>query len=107
MAVSQFRMNLDQTGRKREALHMLILSGVLRPSHIGLRYMPLPSAAEEETPGSLSSPSVPAQVLHHLRRVFTMLCRWKTQLLSREPQYVEINTVRLGRAAAPRMCLRS
>jgi hypothetical protein len=107
MAIGRPHMDLDQHGQDQKALYMLILSGVVRPSHIGLRYMPLPSQAEEEGTGSQNSPSVPAQALHHLRRVITLLRRWKTQVLSREPQYLQISTFAPRRATTSRMCLRS
>jgi hypothetical protein len=106
MAVSQLQMNLDQTGRKHEALHLLILSGVVRPSHVGLRYMTLLIQAEEETSGSRNSPLAPAQALHCLYRMISFLRGWNTQLWSREPQYLQPSPFKPYRTTTARMCLR-
>lgn len=106
MAISQLRMNLDQTGRKREALHLLILSGVVRPSHVGLRYMTLFIQAEEETSGSPNNPLAPAQALRRLYRMISFLRGWKTQLWSRDPQYLQPSLFKPYRATTVRMCLR-
>ncbi len=92
MAVRRLHMDLDQTRQKQKALHMLILSGVVRPSHIGLRYIPLLSQSEGQPHGSRNSPIAPAQTLHHLHRAISLLRKWITQLLSREPQYLQPST---------------
>jgi hypothetical protein len=38
MPLRQLRMYIERTRQKRKALHMLSLSGVVRPSHVELRY---------------------------------------------------------------------
>src|SRR5690349_12489574 len=38
MPLRHLRMYLERTRQKRKALHMLALSGVVRPSHVELRY---------------------------------------------------------------------
>ncbi len=106
MAVRSLHMDLDQSGQEQKTLHLLTLSGVVRPSHMGLRYRPIPPQAEEEPTGSQNGPSVPARAFHHLHRVINILHRWKTQLLSREPQYLEISGLVLHRATTSRMWLR-
>lgn len=103
MTVRRLRMHLDRTRQKRTVLHMLILSGVIRPSHTGLRYLTLFKEAHEPTTDSQNSPLRPT----HLHRVFSLLHQWITQLLSREPRYIQPSTVEPRRATAWRICLRS
>lgn len=38
MPLARWRTNEERTGQKRKALHMLALSGVVRPCHIEPRY---------------------------------------------------------------------
>jgi len=38
MPLQQLRIYRERTGQNRNALHMLALSGVVRPSHVELRY---------------------------------------------------------------------
>ncbi|MBS0155402.1 MAG: hypothetical protein JSS38_12455 [Nitrospira sp.] len=65
MAVRRLHMDLDQARQKQKALHMLILSGVVRPSHIGLRYIPLLSQSED-------SPMVPGTAPSLLLKHYTI-----------------------------------
>ena len=84
MIVRRFQMSLDRTRQKQKALHMLILSGVVRPSHIGLRYLTLSTQADERTNDSQNnSPSATSRILHDLYRLITSLQKRITPLLSR------------------------
>ncbi len=76
MPLPELRIQLARTRQKRKALHMLALSGVVRPSHVGLRYtIPLLSGDDQpetsrEAPATTSS--------NFLRRLFAMM-RWRSQ----------------------------
>ena len=107
MAVSRLKMYLGRTERKRKALHMLILSGVVRPSHIELRYTTLLTQAEEETNGSKDSALSSAQASNHLHRLIGALRRRITELTSLGPTHLKYNMFTPRRAATSRMCLRS
>jgi hypothetical protein len=106
MAIRSLRIDHGQSRQQQKTLHLLTLSGVVRSSHMGLRYRPIPPQAEEEPTVSQNDSSVPAHAFRHLNRVISVLHRWKTQLLSREPQYLQISGSVLRRATASRMCLR-
>lgn len=101
MAIHRLQMYRNRTRQKRTALHMLILSGVVRPSHIGLRYTTLLTQAEEQTSDSLNSPS---QASNHLRRLIRLLQRAITQLKSLEPQFMKPCTFKLRRATTSSLC---
>ena len=63
MPLRQLRMYLERTRQKRKALRMLALSGVVRPSHVELRYaIPLLNiedqcSAFQENPATTVRPS--------------------------------------------------
>jgi hypothetical protein len=105
MAVRRLHMNLDQTRRKQKTLHMLVLSGVVRPSHTALRYSTLLTQTQEQPTSSENNALSPAQATNHLHRAISSLRRWVTQLLSREPQYVQPSTFAPRRGTTSRMCL--
>ncbi|MDF0674980.1 MAG: hypothetical protein P0120_11690 [Nitrospira sp.] len=51
MPLRQLRSYIEGTRQKRKALHMLALSGVVRPSHVELRYaIPLGNNEDESSP---------------------------------------------------------
>ncbi len=101
MPIHRLRMYRNRTTQKRTALHMLILSGVVRPSHIGLRYTTLLTQAEEQTSDSLNSPS---QVSNHLHRFIRLLQLAIRRLKSLEPQFMKPSTFKLHRATASSLC---
>ncbi|HBH80797.1 MAG TPA: hypothetical protein DDY39_13300, partial [Nitrospira sp.] len=73
MSVSRLHIYRGRTERKRKALHMLMLSGVVRPSHIALRYTTLLTQTDEETTGSPNGAFSPAQVSIQLNRLLHSL----------------------------------
>lgn len=107
MAVSRLKRYLGRTERKRKALHMLILSGVVRPSHIALRYTTLLTQAEEEATGFQNGAFSSAQASNHLHRLIRSLQRRLTQLIALEPTRWKPSLFKPRRATTSRMCLRS
>lgn len=108
MTVRRFHMSVDRTRQKQKAFHMLILSGVVRPSHIGLRYLTFLTQGEEPTTDSQHSSHSPAQILHNFYRLITALWQKRiTRLLSREPQYIQPCLFKPCRATTSQMWLRS
>lgn len=107
MVMHRLQMHLERRRRKRNALHMLMLSGVVRPSHIELRYTTLLTQAEEPTNNSQNSALSSAQSSNHLHRFISLLQRRFTQLLSLEPSHVKHSIFKSSRATTSRMCLRS
>jgi hypothetical protein len=69
MLLRYFRTCREQTRQKQKVLHMLALSGVIRPSHIGLRYT-IPLLTIEGTASSfqkkLAPPVRPSGLLQKL-----------------------------------------
>ncbi len=107
MSVSRLHIYRGRTERKRKALHMLMLSGVVRPSHIALRYTTLLTQTDEETTGSPNGAFSPAQVSIQLNRLLHSLERRVTQLISLAPTYLKHSLFKPRRVAPARMCLRS
>lgn len=107
MPVSRLKMYLDRTERKRKALHMLILSGVVRSSHTELRYTTLLSQAEEESNGSPDSTLSPAHASTRLYQLIRSLQSRITQLIPLEPTHWKHSLLKPRRATTPRMCLRT
>ena len=89
MPLAHWRMYRERARQKRMALHMLALSGVVRPSHIELRYTTpiLKAGTSNATPSVISAPitqhSAPFQefstVVHAQGRY---LLQWLCQRLS-------------------------
>ncbi len=107
MPVSRLKMYLDRTERKRKALHMLILSGVVRPSHTELRYTTLLSQAEEESNGSSNSELSPAHASTRLYQRIRSLQSLITQLIPLEPTHWKQSLFKPRHATTSRMCLRT
>ncbi len=107
MAVFRLKMYLGRTERKRKALHMLILSGVVRPSHTELRYATRLGQAEEQIPDSPNSIFAPTQTSPHLHRCLSSLQRRITQLIALKPSFLKPSMFKPRRAATSRMGLRS
>ncbi len=107
MAISRLKMYLGRTERKRKALHMLILSGVVRPSHTELRYTTLLSQAEEESNGSPNSALSPAHASTRLYQLIRSLQNRITQQIPLEPTHWKQSLFKSRRAITSRMCLRT
>jgi hypothetical protein len=107
MAVFRLNMYRGRTERKRKALHMLILSGVVRPSHTELRYTTLLSQAEEESNGSSNSAVSPAHASDYLHRFLSSLQRRITQLIPLGPTHWKHSLFKPRHAITSRMCLRT
>jgi hypothetical protein len=107
MAISRLKMYLGRTERKRKALHMLMLSGVVRPSHIALRFTSLVPQIEEQTEGSQHNALSPTHLSNQLYRFIKSLQKRLTQLLSLEPTRVKHSLFKPRRMATSKMCLRS
>ncbi|WP_413936481.1 hypothetical protein [Nitrospira sp. BLG_1] len=107
MSVSRLHMYRGRTERKRKALHMLMLSGVVRPSHIALRYTSLVPQIEEQTEGSQHNALSPTHLSNQLYRFIKSVQKRLTQLLSLEPTYVKHSVFKPRRVATSKMCLRS
>jgi hypothetical protein len=107
MSVSRLHIYRGRTERKRKALHMLMLSGVVRPSHIALRYTALLTQVEEEASGSQYSALSPAHASNQLYQLFHSLERRMTQLISLAPTYLKHSLFKPRRVATTRMCMRS
>jgi len=107
MAISRLRMYLGRTERKRKALHMLMLSGVVRPSHTELRYTTLLSQTEEESTSAQHSALSPTHASNYLRQLLTSLQRRITQLIPLAPTYLKHSLFKPRRATTSRMCLRT
>lgn len=107
MSVSRLHMYRGRTERKRKALHMLMLSGVVRPSHIALRYTSLAPQIEEQTEGAQYNALSPTHLSNQLHRLIRSLQRGLTQLLSLEPTRVKHSLFKPRRVATSKMCLRS
>jgi hypothetical protein len=89
----QVRTYVKLTRQKREALHMLALSGVVRPSHVGLRYAIHPLNTEDQSSGAHDKSGIAVQPSNFLRKFFELMNRPSKDGLSR--QYLP-NTHRLG-----------
>lgn len=107
MAITRLKMYLGRTERKRKALHMLMLSGVVRPSHIALRFTSLVPQIEEQTEGSQHNALSPTHLSNQLYRFIKSLQKRLTQLLSLEPTRVKHSLFKPRRVATSKMCLRS
>lgn len=107
MPVSRLKMYLDRTERKRKALHMLILSGVVRSSHTELRYTTLLSQAEEESNDSPNSALSPAYTSTRLYQLIRSLQSRITQQIPLEPTHWKQSLFKPRRAITSRMCLRT
>lgn len=69
MSLHHLRASMDRARQKRKALHMLALSGVVRPSHIELRYA-TPLLNIEEQSSAFQDKPVPAVRLSSLLQKF-------------------------------------
>lgn len=107
MAITRLKMYLGRTERKRKALHMLMLSGVVRPSHTELRYTTLLSQAEEESDGSHNNALSPAHASDYLHQLLQSLQRRITQLVPLQPTHWKHSLFKPRRVATSRMCLRT
>ena len=78
MPLHHLRTSMHRTRQKRKALHMLALSGVVRPSHVELRYA-TPLLNIEEQSSALQDKPVTAVRLSSLLQKFFELMTWPTK----------------------------
>ena len=78
MPLHQFRIYRARTRQKRKALRMLALSGVIRPSHVELRYA-IPLLNIEDQSGAFQGNLVPAVRSSSLLQKFFELMSWPTK----------------------------
>ncbi len=73
MPLRQLRSYIEGTRQKRKALHMLALSGVVRPSHVELRYaIPLLNN-EDESSSCQKNPITAVQSANLLQKFFELM----------------------------------
>lgn len=78
MLLRQLGTYIERTRQKRKALHMLTLSGVVRPSHVELRYA-VSFLNSEDQSSAFQEKSVPAvRSLNFLRQFFDWVS-WPTK----------------------------
>lgn len=77
MPLRHLRIYNERTRQKRKALHMLALSGVVRPSHVELRYE-IPMLNIEGLSSAFQEKLVPAVRPSSLLQKFFELMSWPT-----------------------------
>ncbi|NGZ08303.1 MAG: hypothetical protein CV088_02830 [Nitrospira sp. LK70] len=75
MRLRQLRSYIEGTRQKRKALHMLALSGVVRPSHVELRYA-IPLLNNEDESSSFQKNPITAVRSASLLQKFFELITW-------------------------------
>jgi hypothetical protein len=90
MPLRHLRMYLERTRQKRKALHMLALSGVIRPSHVELRYaIPLLNI-EDQFSAFQEKPVTAVRPSGFLQKVFELM-RWLARDDGSSRQYLSGN----------------
>lgn len=79
MLLHQFQIYRARTRQKRKALRMLALSGVVRPSHVELRYA-MPFLNLEDQSGAFQGTPVTAVRSSHLLQKFFELMSWPRKI---------------------------
>lgn len=75
MLLHQFQIYRARTRQKRKALRMLTLSGVVRPSHVELRYA-IPFLTLEDQSGTFQeSPVMAVRPARLLQKIFGLMSR--------------------------------
>jgi hypothetical protein len=73
------RTEIEHTRQKRKALHMLVLSGVVRPSYTKLRYV-IPLVNSEDPSSTLQEKPVLAARPSNLLQKFLELMSWPPRM---------------------------
>ena len=74
------RTEIEHTRQKRKALHMLILSGVVRPSYTKLRYV-IPLVNSEDPSSTFQEKPVLAARPSNLLQKFFELMSWPSRMI--------------------------
>lgn len=75
MSFRHLQTSIERTKQKRKALHMLALSGVIRPSHVELRYTFPISMGEDATDALPNTPAAPVRPWSFVQKVFELMIR--------------------------------
>ena len=75
MPIRHLRMYVERTRQKRKALHMLALSGVVRPGHVELRYAIPPLNIEDQFSAFQEKPVAAVGPSGFLQKFFELM-RW-------------------------------
>lgn len=79
MPSHQLRIEIERTQQRQRALHLLILSGVVRPSDVKLHYAISPLNSDDQSHAFLEK-SVPAVQPLSLRQKFFELMSWPPRM---------------------------
>lgn len=74
MSFRHLQTHIERTRQKRKALHMLTLSGVVRPGHVELRYTIPLSMVEDITDSSHKNPATSVEP-SSIRKLLALMIR--------------------------------
>ena len=103
MPLHRLRVSMDRIRQKRKAIQMLALSGVVRPSHVELRYATQFLNSEGQSSAAQEKPVPAVRSLNFLRKFFDLMSGPTKDNRSLGQHLLSNNRLRLSRSLSMSM----